>query len=71
MWIPPGVEFPSTDLGPAASSLVGPVVVVLTRQVGVEGHPREVITTTLTYQGNFHCRGDDVHLGERQQRVPT
>ncbi len=34
-WIPPGIEFPLTDLGPATFVHGGPMVAALTRQVGV------------------------------------
>ena len=51
-WVPPGSEFASTDLGPATRVYNGPVVAALTRQIGVEGHPPQVVTTSLTYMGN-------------------
>lgn len=51
-WVPDGVEFPATDLGPPASvEYDGPVVAALSRQVSVEGHPPIVVATSLTYMG--------------------
>ena len=50
-WAPEGTEFPLTDLGPATTVQDGPVVEALTRQVGVPGHPPQVIATSLTYLG--------------------
>lgn len=51
-WVPPGTEFASTDLGPATSVHFGPVVAALTRQIGIEGHPPQVVTTSMTYMGD-------------------
>ncbi len=51
-WSPPGTEFASSDLGPATMVYVGPAVAALTRQIGIEGHPPQVISTTITYDGN-------------------
>lgn len=52
-WTPDGTEFPLTDLGPATVvDHGGPVVAALTRQVGVEGHPPQIIATFLDYRGN-------------------
>lgn len=51
-WTPPGVEFPLTDLGPAIAVPNGPSVEELTRQVGVDGHPAQVIATSLSYSWN-------------------
>lgn len=50
-WLPQGTDFPLTDLGPATSVAIGPVVEALTRQVGVPGHPPQLVTTSLTYDG--------------------
>ena len=51
-WSPPGTEFASSDLGPATMVYGGPAVAALTRQVGIEGHPPQVISTSITYAGN-------------------
>ncbi len=48
-WMPSGTEFPLTDLGPATEVFNGLAVEALTRQVGVEGHPPQVIATTIGY----------------------
>jgi hypothetical protein len=50
-WVPPGTEFVSTDLGPATTVYDGPVVAALSRQIGIDGHPPQVLTTSLTYSG--------------------
>jgi hypothetical protein len=50
-WSPPGTEFASTDLGPASTVYQGPAVAALTRQIGIEGHPPQVISTSLIYDG--------------------
>lgn len=51
-WSPPGTEFASSDLGPATMVWGGPAVAALTRQVGIEGHPPQVIWTSMAYVGN-------------------
>jgi hypothetical protein len=51
-WSPPGTEFASIDLGPATTVPFGPVVAALTRQVGIERHPPQVISTSIVYLGN-------------------
>lgn len=56
-WVPAGEEFPSVDLGPATVADAGPVVAQLTRQVGIEGHPPQVITRSLAYRG--HATADE------------
>lgn len=50
-WVPPGMQFVSTDLGPATTVYNGPVVAALSRQIGIEGHPPQVVTTSLIYAG--------------------
>lgn len=50
-WSPPGTEFPIVDLGPATESPGGPVVAALTRVVGVDGHPDQIVAPSLTYSG--------------------
>jgi hypothetical protein len=50
-WVPDGTEFPLTDLGPATAVFDGPAAEALTRQIGVPGHPPQIITTSLTYDG--------------------
>jgi len=52
VWVPVGTEFALTDLGPASVVFDGPVVEALARQVGVEGHPPLIITTSMAYSGN-------------------
>lgn len=51
-WSPSGEEFASSDLGPATMVFSGPVVAALTRQVVIEGHPPQVISTSLAYSGH-------------------
>ncbi len=51
-WTPNGIEFPLVDLGPATQVYDGPVVAALSRQIGVEGHPPQILTTSLWYAGN-------------------
>jgi hypothetical protein len=50
-WVPPGTEFVSTDQGPATTVYDGPVVAALSRQIGIDGHPPQVVTTSLAYVG--------------------
>ena len=49
VWQPDGIEKPIVDLGPATEVWDGPVVAALTRRIGVEGHPPQILTTSLTY----------------------
>ncbi len=51
VWQPPGVEFPSVDLGPSTYSPGGPTVAALTRAIQIDGHPVQRITTSLVYAG--------------------
>jgi hypothetical protein len=51
-WRPAGIEFPTIDLGPASTVWDGPVVEALTRRVGVEGHPPQVVTRSMSYSGH-------------------
>ncbi len=71
-WIPPGTEFVSTDLGPATTVYNGPVVAALSRQIGIEGHPPQVITTSLTYAAHATaieqvCTSEDGSSGCRPE----
>ena len=50
-WVPPGTEFASTDLGPVTAAYAGPVVASMSRQIGIEGHPPQAVTTSLSYIG--------------------
>jgi hypothetical protein len=50
-WRPDGIESPIVDLGPATEVWDGPVVAALTRKIGVDGHPPQILTTSLTYSG--------------------
>lgn len=51
-WMPDGTEFPSFDLGPATEVFHGPAVEDLTRAIGIDGHPPQVVATSLQYLGN-------------------
>lgn len=51
-WLPEGTEFPSVDLGPATEVPNGPAVQDLTRSIGIDGHPPQVVATSLQYLGN-------------------
>ena len=48
-WRPDGIEKPIVDLGPATQVWDGPVVAAMTRKIGVDGHPPQILTTSLTY----------------------
>ena len=48
-WLPTGSEFLSTDLGPATSVPMGPAVEDLTRRIGIDGHPDQIITRSVRY----------------------
>jgi len=48
-WQPAGIEKPIVDLGPATDVWDGPVVAALTRRIGVDGHPPQILTTSLSY----------------------
>lgn len=74
-WTPPGEEFPSTDLGPAVDGKLpvdGLIVAALTRRVGIEGHPDQLVSTILTYSGEatatvMYCTSEDGAAGCRPE----
>lgn len=49
---PQGTEFPIVDLGPATEVTDGPVAESLTRRIGIEDHPDQILDTSLSYLGN-------------------
>ena len=75
-WSPPGEEFASSDLGPATMVFGGPVVAALTRQVVIEGHPPQIISTSIAYYGHATaleqvCTSHGASSGCRPEWVTT
>lgn len=75
-WLPAGTEFPSTDLGPATSVPDGPAVEDLTRRIGIDGHPDQIVARSMTYHlgetaVEFFCTWENGGGGCRPASLPV